>query len=298
MLHVNSQTAGADVHVPFGGIKGSAASARTSRAAPRSSSTPRPSPSTSRPCERAVPRHGRARLHRRLDRARARPTRARTSSASTSARTTRRLRARARPTSSTGHARAGRHHRPRRVRAARSTSTRSRTSIHLAALQVPRCKADPPLGARVNVGGTVNVFEARRRRAGSQVAYASSAAVYDADDVGGAVRRRARAPDDALRRAQAGERGHGADLLAGRRRAERSASGPFDRLRPGPRPGPHRRADARDGRGRGAARTTGSRSAAGRSSTTRPTSLALHRRGTRRDARGRRSSISAGRWCR
>ena len=30
--------------------------------------------------------------------------------------------------------------------------------IHLAALQVPFCRADPPLGARVNVVGTVNVF--------------------------------------------------------------------------------------------------------------------------------------------
>ena len=32
--------------------------------------------------------------------------------------------------------------------------------IHLAALQVPFCRADPPLGARVNVVGTINVFEA------------------------------------------------------------------------------------------------------------------------------------------
>jgi UDP-glucuronate 4-epimerase len=52
--------------------------------------------------------------------------------------------------------------------------------IHLAALQVPFCKADPPLGARVNVVGTVNVFEAVKRRAlSTTVAYASSAAVYD-----------------------------------------------------------------------------------------------------------------------
>ena len=34
--------------------------------------------------------------------------------------------------------------------------------IHLAALQVPFCRADPPLGARVNVLGTVNVFEAAK----------------------------------------------------------------------------------------------------------------------------------------
>ena len=34
--------------------------------------------------------------------------------------------------------------------------------IHLAALQVPFCRADPPRGAAVNVTGTVNVFEAAR----------------------------------------------------------------------------------------------------------------------------------------
>src|SRR5262245_44979018 len=36
--------------------------------------------------------------------------------------------------------------------------------IHLAGLQVPACRADPVLGARVNVLGTLNVFEAARRR--------------------------------------------------------------------------------------------------------------------------------------
>jgi len=58
--------------------------------------------------------------------------------------------------------------------------------IHLAALQIPFVRANPPLGARVNVVGTVNVFEAvarRRDRIGSLV-YASSAAVYDAVDAG------------------------------------------------------------------------------------------------------------------
>src|SRR5712692_8626183 len=34
--------------------------------------------------------------------------------------------------------------------------------IHLAGLQVPTCKADPRLGAMVNVVGTINVFEAVR----------------------------------------------------------------------------------------------------------------------------------------
>jgi len=52
--------------------------------------------------------------------------------------------------------------------------------IHLAALQVPFCKADPVLGARVNVLGTVHMFEAVKRRGlETTLAYASSAAVYD-----------------------------------------------------------------------------------------------------------------------
>ena len=50
--------------------------------------------------------------------------------------------------------------------------------IHLAGLQVPFCKADPPLGARVNVVGTVNIFEAARRAGLPRVVYASSIAVY------------------------------------------------------------------------------------------------------------------------
>ncbi len=50
--------------------------------------------------------------------------------------------------------------------------------IHLAALQVPFCKADPVLGAQVNVVGTVNVFEAARKFGIPHVAYASSVAVY------------------------------------------------------------------------------------------------------------------------
>lgn len=56
--------------------------------------------------------------------------------------------------------------------------------VHLAALQVPFCRADPALGARVNVVGTVNVFEAVKQRLERipGVAYASSAAVYGPDD--------------------------------------------------------------------------------------------------------------------
>jgi UDP-glucuronate 4-epimerase len=53
--------------------------------------------------------------------------------------------------------------------------------IHLAALQVPFCRADPSLGARVNVVGTVNVLEAvaRRQERMAPVVYASSIAAYE-----------------------------------------------------------------------------------------------------------------------
>ncbi len=56
--------------------------------------------------------------------------------------------------------------------------------VHLAALQVPFCRADPERGARVNVHGTVVVFEAVKARLGRirSVAYASSTAVYNASD--------------------------------------------------------------------------------------------------------------------
>lgn len=56
--------------------------------------------------------------------------------------------------------------------------------IHLAALQVPFCRADPPLGARVNVLGAANVFEAARRRMDRirQVVYTGSIAMFDAAD--------------------------------------------------------------------------------------------------------------------
>src|SRR5262245_66433265 len=52
--------------------------------------------------------------------------------------------------------------------------------IHLAALQVPFCKADPVAGARVNVVGTVNVFEAARNVGIKRLAYASSIAAHGA----------------------------------------------------------------------------------------------------------------------
>ncbi len=56
--------------------------------------------------------------------------------------------------------------------------------VHLAALQVPFVRANPPLGMHVNVAGTVNVFDAVSRRLDRipSVAYASSAAVYNPSD--------------------------------------------------------------------------------------------------------------------
>ena len=52
--------------------------------------------------------------------------------------------------------------------------------VHLAGLQLPFCRADPPLGARVNVVGTVSAFEAAKRHAlKTAIAYASTSAVYD-----------------------------------------------------------------------------------------------------------------------
>ena len=50
--------------------------------------------------------------------------------------------------------------------------------IHLAALQVPTCRAKPTLGSQVNVTGTVNVFEGARQAGIAHVAHASSIAVY------------------------------------------------------------------------------------------------------------------------
>src|SRR6185436_6387866 len=54
---------------------------------------------------------------------------------------------------------------------------RPRALVHLAGLQVPFCKADPAMGARVNVLGTTHVFEAALAAGLERVVYASSAAV-------------------------------------------------------------------------------------------------------------------------
>jgi len=68
--------------------------------------------------------------------------------------------------------------------------------IHLAALQVPFCAADPLRGARVNVLGTLNVFEVVRKHRDliKRIVYASSAAVYGPEELYGGATVREGAP--------------------------------------------------------------------------------------------------------
>jgi len=54
--------------------------------------------------------------------------------------------------------------------------------VHLAGVLTPACQIDPLAGARVNVLGTLNAFEAARRHGIRQVAYTSSGGVYGTDD--------------------------------------------------------------------------------------------------------------------
>jgi UDP-glucuronate 4-epimerase len=57
--------------------------------------------------------------------------------------------------------------------------------IHLAALQVPECRDNPVLGARVNVVGTVSLFAAAAQAGlATPVIYASSAAAFASADGG------------------------------------------------------------------------------------------------------------------
>ena len=101
--------------------------------------------------------------------------------------------------------------------------------VHLAALQVPFVKANPPLGASVNVVGTVNVFEAARRHGlATPIAYASTAAVYD--DRGD------RAPRTLYGVFKIANEGTAQRLLGRRGRVERGHP-PLRRLRPRSRPG-------------------------------------------------------------
>ena len=57
--------------------------------------------------------------------------------------------------------------------------------IHLGALQIPFCRENPPLGAAVNVMGTVNIFDAAITAGIKKITYASSVAVYGASELYG-----------------------------------------------------------------------------------------------------------------
>ena len=190
---------------------------------------------------RAVPRHRRARVHRRLGGDAARPR----------GRARRRLRPRRRrspPRASSPT--------PEEIAAIdfvrgdvtdleqleRTLAEHEITHVvHLAALQVPFVKANPPLGASVNVVGTVNVFEAARRHGlATPIAYASTAAVYD--DRGD------RAPRTLYGVFKIANEGTAQRLLGRRGRGQRGHP-PLRRLRPRPRPGRDLRPDARDGGG-------------------------------------------------
>lgn len=48
--------------------------------------------------------------------------------------------------------------------------------IHLAALQIPQCREMPALGAAINIGGHINIFEAARKNGIDRIIYTSSIA--------------------------------------------------------------------------------------------------------------------------
>ena len=163
ILHVNSQTAGADVHVPFGGIKSSGCG--PARARPRGAGVLHRD------------RHGLPGRAAWLSACSSRACSAASAPGSPAACSTT-----ATPSSATTSA----------TRAAGSSSCSATTPtgvelvkgditelaaveraldeheitrvVHLAALQVPFVRANPPLGMHVNVAGTVNVFDAVSRR--------------------------------------------------------------------------------------------------------------------------------------
>ena len=72
----------------------------------------------------------------------------------------------------------------------------ARKLIHLAGLQVPFCRADPARGARVNVLGSIHLFQASLELGLERVVYASSAAVYGPDPDASDDNAAARAPDE------------------------------------------------------------------------------------------------------
>jgi UDP-glucuronate 4-epimerase len=57
--------------------------------------------------------------------------------------------------------------------------------IHLAALQAPFCRADPPLGAAVNVVGTVNLLEIFAERRGETGPFVYASSIAAAEPAGG-----------------------------------------------------------------------------------------------------------------
>jgi UDP-glucose 4-epimerase len=54
--------------------------------------------------------------------------------------------------------------------------------VHLAGILTPDCRNDPIRGAKINLIGTLNVFEAARKRGIGQIVYTSSAGVYGPTD--------------------------------------------------------------------------------------------------------------------
>lgn len=54
--------------------------------------------------------------------------------------------------------------------------TRPTGIIHLAALQIPQCRDRPALGAAINIGGHINIFEAARKAGIDRIIYTSSIA--------------------------------------------------------------------------------------------------------------------------
>lgn len=55
--------------------------------------------------------------------------------------------------------------------------------VHLAGVLTPFCREQPVAGARINVIGTLNVFEAARTHGMPRIVYTSSAGVFGPDDV-------------------------------------------------------------------------------------------------------------------
>ena len=58
------------------------------------------------------------------------------------------------------------------------TANNVQAIIHLAGLQVPFCAANPSLGARVNVEGTINILQAARNAEVRRTVFASSVAAH------------------------------------------------------------------------------------------------------------------------